>query len=311
MDVTRAQSKLEQQNTKSGYSYRVNYARQFASTGSQISFMGYRFSDSNYLSMSDYLDYLKINKLYQRDRETYTVMGNQHIPWVDVNTYLSYTHRNYWYGDSSNSMSLSMTRNFNAFDFRNITGTLSVSKTRYRESDDRQIYFGISMPIGTGQQISYDSQYGEGNRSHTVSYYNSSERDRSYRLSAGGRDTDISSGSALVRGSYRQRTQSGAFNVNASQKSCLSFSQRRLERLCHHYTLWCCLQRKSWRRNAENAGFSSWSVRCALQWWQCKTNRFGIAVIPVAAALKVIVMPSIFADFRKMSRWKNPSSRVP
>lgn len=172
MDVTRAQSKLEQQNTKSGYSYRVNYARQFASTGSQISFMGYRFSDSNYLSMSDYLDYLKINKLYQRDRETYTVMGNQHIPWVDVNTYLSYTHRNYWYGDSSNSMSLSMTRNFNAFDFRNITGTLSVSKTRYRESDDRQIYFGISMPIGTGQQISYDSQYGEGNRSHTVSYYN-------------------------------------------------------------------------------------------------------------------------------------------
>ncbi|RVR37495.1 fimbrial biogenesis outer membrane usher protein [Klebsiella pneumoniae] len=219
MDVTRAQSKLEQQNTKSGYSYRVNYARQFASTGSQISFMGYRFSDSNYLSMSDYLDYLKINKLYQRDRETYTVMGNQHIPWVDVNTYLSYTHRNYWYGDSSNSMSLSMTRNFNAFDFRNITGTLSVSKTRYRESDDRQIYFGISMPIGTGQQISYDSQYGEGNRSHTVSYYNSSERDRSYRLSAGGRDTDISSGSALVRGSYRQRTQSGAFNVNASQKN--------------------------------------------------------------------------------------------
>lgn len=219
MDVTRAQSKLEQQNTKSGYSYRVNYARQFASTGSQISFMGYRFSDSNYLSMSDYLDYLKINKLYQRDRETYTVMGNQHIPWVDVNTYLSYTHRNYWYGNSSNSMSLSMTRNFNAFDFRNITGTLSVSKTRYRESDDRQIYFGISMPIGTGQQISYDSQYGEGNRSHTVSYYNSSERDRSYRLSAGGRDTDISSGSALVRGSYRQRTQSGAFNVNASQKN--------------------------------------------------------------------------------------------
>ncbi|MBN0839523.1 fimbria/pilus outer membrane usher protein, partial [Pseudomonas aeruginosa] len=106
-----------------------------------------------------------------------------------------------------------------AFDFRNITGTLSVSKTRYRESDDRQIYFGISMPIGTGQQISYDSQYGEGNRSHTVSYYNSSERDRSYRLSAGGRDTDISSGSALVRGSYRQRTQSGAFNVNASQKN--------------------------------------------------------------------------------------------
>ena len=100
-----------------------------------------------------------------------------------------------------------------------------------------------------------------------------------------------------------------------AKKSCLSFSQRRLERLCHHYTLWCCLQRKSWRRNAENAGFSSWSeVRCALQWWQCKTNRFGIAVIPVAAALKkkkVIVMPSIFADFPKMSRWKNPSSEYP
>lgn len=298
VDVTRSQAQIDSQKKEAGYSYRVNYARQFASTGSQISFMGYRFSDENYLSMSDYLDYLKSHKLYQRDRETYTIMGNQHIPWVDVNTYLSYTHRNYWYGDSSNSLTLSMTRSFNAFDFRNITGSFSLSKTRYKESDDKQIYVGISVPFGSGQQISYDSQYSDDSRSHTVSYYNASERDRSYRLSAGGRDTDISSGSSLLRGSYRQRTQSGALSVNASQKNHAYRSMSADWNGALTVTPYGAAFSESLGGETPRMLVSTHGVSdVPFNNGNAKTNRFGVAVIPGGSSFE---SNSYAVDMRKL-----------
>lgn len=56
-DVTGADASLQQQNSDNlrGYSYRFNYAKHFESTGSQITFAGYRFSDKDYVSMSEYL----------------------------------------------------------------------------------------------------------------------------------------------------------------------------------------------------------------------------------------------------------------
>lgn len=56
-DVTGAEASLQQQNSDKlrGYSYRFNYAKHFESTGSQITFAGYRFSDKDYVSMSEYL----------------------------------------------------------------------------------------------------------------------------------------------------------------------------------------------------------------------------------------------------------------
>ncbi|WP_161969155.1 fimbria/pilus outer membrane usher protein [Entomohabitans teleogrylli] len=280
-DVTRSRARRENESASSGHSYRFNYAKQFAATGSQLSFAGYRFSDRQYISLNDYLDNSRRPERSWRERETWTLMGNQPIPVLDVYTYLSYTHRSYWYGQHSSSMTLSANRNFSLLDWRNITGSLSISRSRYQNSSDNQVYLGISIPVGPGQQVSYDGQYGSDGHSHTASYFNAAGRDRNWRISAGGSESDLSSGNALVRGNYRQRTQWGTFSASASQKN----NSYRAANIDWTGSLTITRQGAALSENLngetprimisadgeKDVGFNNGGTR---------TNRFGIAVIP-------------------------------
>ncbi|MQT72247.1 fimbria/pilus outer membrane usher protein, partial [Pseudomonas sp. FSL R10-0071] len=55
LDTTRASTTLYG-DTFTGSSYRLSYSKRFEEYDSQVSFAGYRFSQENYLSMSEYLD---------------------------------------------------------------------------------------------------------------------------------------------------------------------------------------------------------------------------------------------------------------
>ncbi|MGH8361458.1 MAG: fimbria/pilus outer membrane usher protein, partial [Pseudomonas sp.] len=55
LDVTQSRASLWNQ-TLSGKSYRLQYSKNFEEYDSQVTFAGYRFSEKNYLSMSQYLD---------------------------------------------------------------------------------------------------------------------------------------------------------------------------------------------------------------------------------------------------------------
>lgn len=55
-DVTRSDAQLHNQDKETGYSYRANYSKRFESTGSQLTFAGYRFSDKNFVTMNEYIN---------------------------------------------------------------------------------------------------------------------------------------------------------------------------------------------------------------------------------------------------------------
>lgn len=54
--ITRVLQTSLSDETLSGASYRLSYSKRFEEFDSQITFAGYRFSEKNYLSISEYLD---------------------------------------------------------------------------------------------------------------------------------------------------------------------------------------------------------------------------------------------------------------
>ena len=59
-DVTRADARLNnyQSEDKIGRSYRLSYSKRFDDTGSEITFAGYRFAEKDFMSFSDFLNYV-------------------------------------------------------------------------------------------------------------------------------------------------------------------------------------------------------------------------------------------------------------
>ncbi|WP_421081969.1 fimbria/pilus outer membrane usher protein, partial [Serratia fonticola] len=56
-----------------GGSYRVSYSKRFDDYDSQVTFAGYRFSEQNYMSMSEYLDARTYGTRSQNSKEMYTI----------------------------------------------------------------------------------------------------------------------------------------------------------------------------------------------------------------------------------------------
>lgn len=122
-DVTRAQANLRTGNKKDdekqrGYSYRMNYAKRFESTGSQVTFAGYRFSDKEYVTMSEYLTARSGDNSNYNEKESYVLSFNQYIDALAVNTYLNLSRNTYWDESASTNYTLSVSRNFDIGSFR-------------------------------------------------------------------------------------------------------------------------------------------------------------------------------------------------
>ncbi|WP_245956746.1 fimbria/pilus outer membrane usher protein [Edaphovirga cremea] len=219
-DVTRSAATLLHQNRQTGYSYRANYAKRFDSTGSQITFAGYRFSERTFMSLNQFLDKTSGNTYSRDDKQTYTITANQYLPWPDITLYLSATHKVYWNDTSTNNYSMSVSKIFDIGQLRGIAATLSASKLKYRYQDENQMFLSFSLPLSTGQQISYDAQNNStGGFSQTVSYYNSQDMNNSWRVSAGGSSPDIQQGNGVFRGNYQHNSPYGQLGLNGSVKN--------------------------------------------------------------------------------------------
>lgn len=63
----------------SGGSYRLNYSKSFDELDSQVTFAGYRFSEQNFMSMSEYLDAREYGRRFGNGKEMYTITYNQQL----------------------------------------------------------------------------------------------------------------------------------------------------------------------------------------------------------------------------------------
>ena len=145
--------------------------------GSQITFAGYRFSDKDYVSMSEYLASRNGDETVDNEKESYVISLNQYFAALELNSYLNITRNTYWDRESNTNYSLSLSRNFDIGDFRGISASLAISRIRWDDDEENQYYFSFSLPLQQNRNISYSMQRtGDSNTSQMISWYDTSDR---------------------------------------------------------------------------------------------------------------------------------------
>ncbi|MFZ4831793.1 outer membrane usher protein [Rouxiella sp. Mn2063] len=191
-DITQSRASIPDDETKSGRSYHLSYSKRFDETDSQVTFAGYRFSERDFMSMSEYL-----NRRYHTEpgssagsgigsgKELYTLTFNQQFRSLNLSAYLNYSHQTYWDRPESNTYNLSISRYFDIGQFKNVSLSLSAYRTKQERMTDDGVYLSLSLPWGSHGMLSYDGQFSKGNSGHTVGYSDQIDDSNNYRLSAG------------------------------------------------------------------------------------------------------------------------------
>ncbi|WP_392389203.1 outer membrane usher protein [Erwinia persicina] len=213
-DITQSRARLNNQwedGTLTGGSYRLSYSKSFDEFDGQVTFAGYRFSERNYMSMSEYLDVLENGIRSQSSKEMYTISYSQHLRDLGLSAYLNYNHQTYWNSATNDRYTLTLSRNFDIGRFRNISLSLTGYRNKYYGANDDGMYLSLSLPWGGSGSISYSGSYSRTNSSHQASYYDRLKNGDSYQLSSG-----ITRDGATASGYYSHQGDMAQIDANAS-----------------------------------------------------------------------------------------------
>ncbi|MGL5698156.1 MAG: fimbria/pilus outer membrane usher protein [Kluyvera sp.] len=221
-DVTRAQATLRTENRKDnekqrGDSYRMNYAKRFESTGTQVTFSGYRFSDKEYITMSEYLTARSGDDSVDSQKESYVLSFNQYIEALAVNTYLNLARNTYWDESANTNYTLSVSRDFDIGSVKGISSSMSVSRSQWEDREETQYYLTFSIPLAQNRRLSWSMQKnGSDSMSQTASYYDTSDHDNTWNISAAGDESDFRNTEPTLRAGYQHNSSYGHLNINGS-----------------------------------------------------------------------------------------------
>ncbi|ENY5536623.1 fimbria/pilus outer membrane usher protein [Salmonella enterica] len=189
-DVTESRAVLPEGEEKRGASYRLSYSKRFEEIDGQVTFAGYRFSEKNFMSMSDYLEnrYQErdwVGQAWGRQKELYTITVSKAFKDLNMNLYGNYSHRTYWNRPDSDRYSLTLSQYLDIGKWKGI----SLSLTGYRSETwgvkDDGVYASVSVPWSNGGSLSYNGQSTTSGSSHTVNWYDTIDNNNSYSIQAG------------------------------------------------------------------------------------------------------------------------------
>ncbi len=186
-DVTESRAKLRvDDKIYTGGSYRLSYSKRFEDYDSQITFAGYRFSERNYMTMSQYLDRRFRATALENSKELYTITFNKYFSEIDLTTYLNYSHETYWSRPNTKRYNVSIARYFDIGRFKNISLSLTAFRNKFEDSrNDDGIYMNISMPWADMATVSYNNMVTRDGNSHSVNYYDRIDDRSNYRVGTG------------------------------------------------------------------------------------------------------------------------------
>ncbi|EJM27400.1 fimbria/pilus outer membrane usher protein [Pseudomonas sp. GM25] len=183
-DITTSRAKLRgNRDTATGNSYRINYSKRFDAIGTDLRFLGYRFSDKTFTNFSQFVG---DPEAYSQNagKQRYTVTLAKHFSWLS--TSLSYDHSTYWDASPSDRFGLSLARSFTLGNVKNINVNLSAYQTQNARSNDSQIYLGVSVPLGGNSMVSSNLQRsGSGATSTSVGYSHDDGEGMNYQVYGG------------------------------------------------------------------------------------------------------------------------------
>ncbi|NWA72889.1 outer membrane usher protein [Serratia proteamaculans] len=185
-DSTQSRARLPSEGgTKSGGSYRLSYSKSFDEYDSQVTFAGYRFSEQDFMTMSEYLDARYHGLQNGKSREMYTITFNKQFRDLGVSTYLNYDHQTYWDKPTSERYSMALSRYFDLGSFRNMSASLTAYRNKAQGANDDGMYLSLSVPWGVNANLSYSSTWNRNSNSQRVGYYSRLDEHNNYQLSAG------------------------------------------------------------------------------------------------------------------------------
>ncbi|MBH3093038.1 outer membrane usher protein [Serratia ureilytica] len=211
-DVTQSRARLPYNGeTLSGGSYRLSYSKSFDELDSQVTFAGYRFSEQNFMSMSEYLGARQYGQRFGNSKEMYTITYNQQLRDIGLSAYLNFSHQTYWDRPANDRYNLTMSRYFDLGRLKNLSLSLSGYRNRYNETNDDGMYLSLSVPWGNGATLSYNATLNRNDSTHRVGYYDRLDDRSNYQLSAGG-----SRSGTNLSGYYTRSGDMAQMSANAS-----------------------------------------------------------------------------------------------
>lgn len=214
-DVTQSFAQLpDSKTTMSGKSYRFNYSKEFESLDNDIQLGAYRFSDNNFLSMGEFLDYSQGHNRSGRSKETYTIISRQRLRSLGATLSLNYNRHNYWDRPSEHRYSLNVGRTFDIGPFRDVYVNVYAQRNKSSQQRDDSINLTVSLPFGRSANISYDGYFSREQTGNGVSYYDRRDNGDSYRLG-----TRVNDKTTSFDGSYSHANTIAQFNASASYSS--------------------------------------------------------------------------------------------
>ncbi|WP_150292698.1 outer membrane usher protein [Pseudomonas extremaustralis] len=201
LDATQSHASVWNE-TLSGKSYRLQYSKNFEEYDSQITFAGYRFSEKNYLSMSEYLDarhygrngeLAGLNEFGERhgdwrpiggSKALYTATVNKQFRDLGATVYASYNKQTYWERPATQRWNLSVSRYFNVGTVKNMSLALNMYRTQEYSYKDNGMALTVSLPLGPTGTLSLDAGRAAGSNSFSTRYSDRLDERNSYQLSA-------------------------------------------------------------------------------------------------------------------------------
>ncbi|EMY7657604.1 TPA: outer membrane usher protein [Serratia marcescens] len=211
-DATQSRAQLPQEEgTLSGGSYRLSYSKSFDEYDSQMTFAGYRFSEQDFMSMSEYLDARYYGTRTGNGKEMYTITFNKHFRDWGLSSYLNYSHETYWDRPANDRYNLTLSRYFDVGRFRNLSLSLSAYRNEYNGTKDDGAYLSLSMPWGDNATVSYNATVNRNDTTHQVGYSDRIDEHNNYQLRVGSSRSGMN-----VNGYYNHEGDRARMSANAS-----------------------------------------------------------------------------------------------
>ncbi|MEG5552308.1 outer membrane usher protein [Enterobacter wuhouensis] len=214
-DVTQSRAHIPQEDsTLNGGSYRLSYSKNFDEYDSQVSFAGYRFSEKEFMSMSQYLDARYHGSADGNGKEMYTATFSKSFRDWNLSAYLNYSHETYWDRPANDRYNLTLSQYFDIGRFRNLSMSLSAYRNKYNGVNDDGAYIALSVPWGDNGTVSYNATVNRDDSTHSVSYFDRIDDRSTYQLSAG-----ASRSGESASGYYTREGDIARISANASYQA--------------------------------------------------------------------------------------------
>ncbi|MGJ3356071.1 fimbria/pilus outer membrane usher protein, partial [Providencia sp. Je.9.19] len=84
----------------------------------------YRFSERDFMSMSDYLNARETGQRYGGSKELYTISLNKNFSDIGISLYANYNHQTYWDRPSNDYYSIMISKYMDIGSIKNVSVNL-------------------------------------------------------------------------------------------------------------------------------------------------------------------------------------------